>query len=276
MLYIDGGLETFTDVVNNMATNTATQIGTIVAGYSEYISSGKLLSHVLRKTDNYLIRVDTGSSWDWKTNISENTIVKTANPQTGITPPVLANGALFHGTEDDNNIYLFGGTTSFENTSFPGYQQPSLRVYNLWSYNIISKEWNHYDISQGVPFNRPSSGSSSEARDQGLAFFLNGELDSGSSLETTGLGDGNTVWLGGMIVINTNNQTARNVSTYGLSPDRPRTRGLLQYIIGVGSNGIMVQIGGNQKPLSTTVRTDAVGDLVSNSSVWWRSIDSKI
>ena len=207
--------------------------------------------------------MDTGSSWDWKTNISEKSIAKTANPQTGIAPPQLVNGALFHGTEDDNNIYLFGGTTSYVNTSFPGFQQPSPKANALWSYNIVSKEWSHYDVSQGA-LNRPSSGSSTEARDQGLAFYLNGEIDSGSSLETKGLGSGNTVWLGGMIVINTNNQTARNISTYGLNQDLPRTRGLLQYIIGVGPNGILVQIGGNQKPSSTTSNPDPVGDLVSS------------
>ncbi len=111
--------------------------------------------------------------------------------------------------------------------------------------------------------NRPSSGSSTEARDQGLNFYLNGEIDSGSSLETEGLGDGNVVGLGGMIVINTNNQTVRNVSTYGLTGDRPRTRGLLQYISGISSNGILVQIGGNQKTLGPNNTTDLVGDLVS-------------
>lgn len=92
---------------------------------------------------------------------------------------------------------------------------------------------------------------------------MNGEIDSGSSLETEGLGDGNVVGLGGMIVINTNNQTVRNVSTYGLTGDRPRTRGLLQYISGISSNGILVQIGGNQKTLGSTNTTDPVGDLVS-------------
>lgn len=92
---------------------------------------------------------------------------------------------------------------------------------------------------------------------------MNGEIDSGSSLETKGLGDGNIVGLGGMIVINTNNQTARNISTNELSGDRPRTRGLLQYISGISSNGILVQIGGNQKTLDPTNTTDTVGDLVS-------------
>ena len=117
-------------------------------------------------------------------------------------------------------------------------------------------------MSQNI-LNRPSSGSSTEARDQGLAFYLNGEIDSGSSLETKGLGNGNTVWLGGMIVINTNKQTVRNISTYGLSADQPRTRGLLQYIIGIGPNGVLVQLGGIQKPLGTSSNIDPVGDLVS-------------
>lgn len=224
------------------------------------------MGFILRFADNYLIAVDLSTSWDWQTNISEKALVKAANPSTGVAPPILVDGALYHGTEDDNNIYLWGGTTSNLNTSFPGFQQPTLAANSLWGYNINSKEWTQFDVFKGSTISRPSSGTSTEARDQGLAFYFNGEIDSGSSQETEGLGTTAKVALEGMIVINTNNQTARNVSTYGVSGDLPRTRGLLQYIIGISSNGILVQIGGNQKRVTDNVDRD-VGDLVSLRSL---------
>lgn len=161
---------------------------------------------------------------------------------------------------DDDNIYLWGGTTSYTNTSFPGFRAPDLARYALWSFNTISKEWIHFDISKASP-NRPSSASSAEAPDQGLAFFLSGELDSGSEVETQVLGDSNKVFIEGMIVIDTKNQSAKNVSTAALFGDMPRSRGRMQYISGIGQRGILVQIGGNQKPVDETDNT-YIGDLV--------------
>ena len=160
----------------------------------------------------------------------------------------------------DDNIYMFGGTTSYTNTSFPGFRAPDLARYSLWSYNTVSKEWNHFDVSDGSP-NRPSSASSAEAPDQGLAFFLSGELDSGSSVETQVLGDANKVFLEGMVVLDTVHLTARNLSTSALLGDMPRSRGRMQYIPGIGGKGILIQIGGNQKTVTETDNT-YIGNLV--------------
>lgn len=35
VLYIDGGIETFIDIVNNTLTNTTSQVGSIITGYSK-------------------------------------------------------------------------------------------------------------------------------------------------------------------------------------------------------------------------------------------------
>ena len=95
--------------------------------------------------------------------------------------------------------------------------------------------------------NRPSRGSSAEATDQGLAFYFNGEIDSGSQMTTESFGLSRIQYLEGMIVIDTNHRTARNLSTKAVSGDIPRSRGQLQYIPGIGTRGILIALGGNQQ-----------------------------
>lgn len=63
-------------------------------------------------SDKYMINVDLSTSWDWKINISETATNITANPITGSIPPQVVRGTLYQGTEDDDSIYLYGGTTS--------------------------------------------------------------------------------------------------------------------------------------------------------------------
>ena len=94
------------------------------------------------------------------------------------------------------------------------------------------------------------------APDQGLAFYLEGEVDSGSSTETQVLGDSIKYFLKGMIVIDTTTQTARNVSTAPVANGVPGTYGSMQYISGIGQKGILVHLGGS----------DSNGNLVSNTS----------
>ena len=175
---------------------------------------------------------------------------------------MLDSASLFHGEDDDDNFYLWGGTTSYFNTSFPGFEGPTPSQYSLWSYNVVSQVWDQYDVTLDSPY-RPSYGSYTEARDQGLAFYFNGQLDSGSSTETQSFGNDVKQFLEGMIVIDTKNQTARNLSTTAVVGDMPRTRGGMMYIDGIADKGILVQIGGNQKPVTNTTNT-YTGDLVSD------------
>ncbi|MCJ1470714.1 hypothetical protein MMC07_009361 [Pseudocyphellaria aurata] len=237
-LYIDGGIETFQDVVKN-----GTKVGNITVGYNEQ-----------------LIAIDVSKPWDWKTNISEEVIVKGQNPKTGTDVPFLSRGALYHGMDGDENMYMWGGTTSYLNTSFPGWVSQSVSTYSLWSYSIISKQWDQHDVTRFVP-RRPSSASSAEVPELGIAFYFNGEMDSGSAQDSGIQGKDDKVFLEGMIVIDTQNQTARNISTTTVVGDKPRTRGEMQYVPGIGKKGILVQIGGNQKPVNDT-QDRKVGDLV--------------
>ena len=117
-----------------------------------------------------------------------------------------------------------------------------------------------------ITFPRPSSGSYVGTFDQSSSFYFNGQLDSGSETETQDLGDDPKVFIEGMVVLDTNKKTARNLSTKAVVGDYPRSRGRMQYIKEPGVNGILVQIGGNQKFVGNW-NNEYVGDLVSTSSL---------
>ncbi|KAK4983980.1 hypothetical protein LTR50_006890 [Elasticomyces elasticus] len=163
---------------------------------------------------------------------------------------------LFNGSQSGNKtqgyndprIYLYGGYTSHWNATFPDFQWPALSQYVLWSYDTTSGRWDQYDISAASPW-RPSSGAHTEAPDQGLAFYFNGEINSGSSQTTQVLGDNVKIFLDGLIVINTTDHTATNLSTSAVSGTQPRTRGSMEYVPGLGSNGILVYVGVSYKSI---------------------------
>ena len=214
-----------------------------------------------------MIAVDLKKSWDWKKDIVELAMLKKMDPTTHLIPPILSRGALYQGMADDGSIYLWGGTTSYTNTSFPGFEPPTAAKYSLWGYDTASLEWTPFDVSEGSP-NRPSSAAFAEAPDQGLAFFLNGQVDSGSSTGTQNLGDQGKVFLQGMIVLDLKSRSAKNLSTSALSGQRPRSRGRMQYIPGIGEKGILVHVGGNQK-IATDTTNSYVGDLVWIAPLLW-------
>ena len=233
-LYVDGGTQTFVSLQNG------NQTGNITVGYN-----------------SVLIEADLSKSWDWKTNISETYVNKTGIANVESTP-VLSRGALYSGMANDTNIYLYGGTTSYINTSDPAWEPPTSSRYSLFSYDTASGSVAEFNISGASPY-RPSSGAYATALDQGLAFYLGGEVDSGSSTETQVLGDTNKYFLDGMIVIDTNARTASNLSTTTVADGVPRTYGSLQYIPGVGQNGVLVHLGGSDKNGNLVSRLDVVG-----------------
>ena len=203
-----------------------------------------------------MINVNLSASWDWKANISETSTNITANPTTGSIPPQVVRGTLYQGTQNDDRIYLYGGTTSFQNTSFPGWQNPAPPTYSLWSFDTQTTQWSQFDISHNAPY-RPSNGAAAEAVDQSLAFYFNGELDSGSSWQL-GINSGNNVFLSRMVVINTTDRTARNLSTAQVEANLARARGRMQYLPAVGEKGALVLIGGSTFPANQLDSTDIV------------------
>ncbi|KAF2145392.1 uncharacterized protein K452DRAFT_283752 [Aplosporella prunicola CBS 121167] len=248
VLYIDGGVETF-----------------------DY-NGGRILGY-----NQWLIRVDMSDSWDWKTNISDRRIEKTQNSGTGTYPPSLARGALFQGPQNDTKIYTYGGTAVMANQSFPGWVQPEVETYTLWSYDTSGQNWQQYDVTSGSP-RRPNYGAHAEAPALGLAFFLNGQLDQGSSIVTKDWWKNTTEYLDGLIIVDTVQQTTRNASTKSLGS--PRVGGGLQYIENISSNGILVALGGMRSAGARTENSTngvlidftTVGitdDFVGNGDVTW-------
>ncbi|KAJ5730757.1 cell wall anchored protein [Penicillium malachiteum] len=190
-------------------------------------------------------------------------IAKTADANTGTDPPVNIRGALYAGTQDDDSVYTYGGTVSWVNETFPGFQWPTAPAYTLWSYGISSNAWDQYDISLDAPY-RPAGGSYAEATDQGLGFYLNGYIDNGSSSLYSSLTNFQR-YLDGLIVLDISTQEAVNISTSSLT-NYPRAMGGLVSLPNIGSKGIMVSMGGVTKSADNSNLSDN-GTYVSFDSV---------
>ncbi|ORY13046.1 hypothetical protein BCR34DRAFT_600168 [Clohesyomyces aquaticus] len=195
--------------------------------------------------NNYLLAIPLNFTWDWKKNIKINASPKNeTNPRTGTAPPSLIRGHMFHGPDNTSDVFLFGGTTYQGNTSFQGYSSPDASTYPLWSYAYGSKEfpWDQYDISQ--PW-RVNHGAAAEAIDHGLGFYLNGQIDWGTSTRTGTINNVESYLpVDGMLVINLVTQTSANITTPGLRGNAARVGGSMDYITPVGAEGILVAIGG--------------------------------
>ena len=251
------GSQTFADSVGvNGQTN-----GTITVGYSTLPISRRIqMISVLTLVDEYMVNVDLSLLGIGFTNESESAFNITANPTTGALPPQVVRGTMYYGSQDNNNIYLYGGTTSYVNTSFLGWQPSTPSTYTLWSYDTKSRQWARYNIESSAPC-RPSNGAAAEAIDQGLAFYFNGELDGGSS-QGINIRNDTSVFITGMIVVNTTDQTARNLSTAQVSMDLARAGGRMIYIPEIGGKGILVLIGGSIFPANDLNNVNS-GTLVS-------------
>lgn len=234
----------------------------IYAGAETYVAAnedGRSEGPITMGTNNFMIAVNMSDSWDWRVNISENLLTPAASPPPGNTyPPVVIRGALFAGGPGDDNIYIYGGTTSGLNTSFVGYNSPASAQYALWSYDTVVDQWGQYDLT--LTTQRPSGGAYAEASDQHLAFYLNGEITNGTSTATEGIGS-DLMSLEGLVIVDTAGHTSRNASTTSLVGSNPRTGGVLQYVSGIGSKGILVAIGGSYRQSMATT-TDDIGTLL--------------
>jgi hypothetical protein len=189
-------------------------------------------------------------SWDWKVNITEIAIAKTANPSTGTKPPSNLGGGAFAGPTGSDIFYTFGGTYFSQNSSF-GNAYPDPATYSVWSYQRSGNTWGQYDVS-AQSTNRPSHGSYTDAPDQGLGFYLGGQLDSSSEVTTQGFGNG-TVGLEGLIVLNmtdTKTPRVRNVSA-PISLGNGIVSGSITYVPTLSDFGVLVAMGGSAKSSST-------------------------
>ncbi|KAH7390995.1 hypothetical protein DE146DRAFT_151393 [Phaeosphaeria sp. MPI-PUGE-AT-0046c] len=217
ILYLYGGIETFN--VPNLTVKS--QNNTL--GYNPF-----------------LLEVDLRQSWDWKTNISWTALEVQSNPATGdYVRHAMTNGAMYHGSYNTPEIYTYSGTTFRGNVSFLNSDKVYANAYPLFSFNNNTQTWNQYDLRQTTT---PSYGLSTEAPDQGLAFYLSGQVDNGTEPYTRTVGDTSTL-LNGMMVIDLVQKTARNI-TVTMKDPQPRVGGAFQYIPAVGGSGVLVALGG--------------------------------
>ena len=213
--------------------------------------------------DNYIITIPLNTTWDWKTSIKISSEPKNVpNPKTGTTPLSLVRGTMFHGPSNSSQIFQYGGTVYMGNQSAPQYVAPDASTYALWSYDTETDgyRWDQYDISQ--PW-MPNHGLSAEAVDMGYAFYLNGQIDWGTSALTQKFQNVSLYTpLEGMLIINLVEKTSVNISTPGLKSG-PRVGGKMQYVDNVGEDGILVAIGGQvgDKPVyANSSKGTMVGD----------------
>lgn len=131
---------------------------------------------------------------------------------------------------------------SWVNRSFSGFQWPTAATYSLRGYGKTDKTWNQYDVSLKVP-NRPAGGAPAEATDRGLAFYLCGFVNNGSSGDYARLSPEFKQYINGLVVLNTTSKEASNITTSPLE-NYPRAQGGLAYVPNLGPEGILVSMGG--------------------------------
>ncbi|KAK8908496.1 hypothetical protein QC760_002871 [Botrytis cinerea] len=224
----------------------------IYGGYETFVESnnhGGITGSITMGTNNYMIGVKMNESWNWTKAsaslplVSEQVFLSDSESANAFSSVVL-KGALFSGTSGGNGIYLYGGTEQSMNTSFYGYTDPTSPNQTLLSYDVAQNQWASINVDSTIP-EKPSFGASADVPDQGLGFYFNGEINNGSSTETTSIPAGSSVPLEGMVMLNMTDNTTRNISTAAIDTNS-RTGGLLQYIPGIGANGkgILIQFGG--------------------------------
>ncbi|CBX90499.1 hypothetical protein LEMA_P066250.1 [Plenodomus lingam JN3] len=212
----------------------------------------------------FLLQVDLANSWDWQKNMSWHSINVAENPKTGAhVRHAMVNGAMYAGPYNSTNIWTYGGTTFRGNKSFLDSDKPYANQYPLWSFDDETNNWDQFDLGQ---LTTPSRGLSAQAPDQGLAFYLNGQIDNGTEPNTWAGGDSISL-LEGMMVIDLAHQTARNVSTSSLRTSQPRSSGAMQYVPGVGDSGVLVALGGRMYGGMRTLTSQDKGSLLTFDTI---------
>ncbi|KIW44883.1 uncharacterized protein PV06_03321 [Exophiala oligosperma] len=160
----------------------------------------------------------------------------------GFSGPINVHDAsLFAGKNDSTTLHMFGGTTSGFNESFRYFEVAPTTQYAVWSYDMRDDTWLAVDTS-GALDTIPSWGASTEVPDLGLAFFVGGQIDSGTADTTQNLGD-ETIGVGGMVVINTTTNNVKNLTVDESVRSNRQGAGMV-YVANFGESGVLVLLGG--------------------------------
>lgn len=259
-VFVDGGVQLY-------RSNESTWLG-----FSKlYVSKVVMISNL--HVGKYIFEIDMSVPWDATTNFTEKRIGRFGNTKMNANPPNMVRGALYRGPAKDRRLFTFGGSTFLANQSDADWKQPDSDQYSMWSYDTEELIWDQYDITYAMP-RRPNWGAATEAISLGIAFFLNGQVDRGSSnvlYSMTEYVNGTLsndtfdqiTYLGGMIIVDLATQIARNVSTSSLGA--PRVAGGLVHGLRFGktTNGTLVTFGGMQSA-NDKKNTFSNGALVSH------------
>jgi hypothetical protein len=190
----------------------------------------------------------------------------TPNPRTGsVVRPAMVGGAMYHGLYNDTRVWTYSGTSYRGNTSFLNADatETNSNQYPLWSFDNGTQTWDQFDLGQ---LKTPSFGSSAEAPDQGLAFYLGGGTNNGTEPYTRNDGD-MVALLPGMMVVDTMHQTANNIFVSSMRDPQPRLGGAMQYVPGIGGNGLLVALSGRVYDGKMTPISQDKGRLLSFDTV---------
>ncbi|KAF2642754.1 hypothetical protein P280DRAFT_468070 [Massarina eburnea CBS 473.64] len=236
---------------------------------------------------NYMMTIPLTQSWSWESTSDSPTYLNITrepknitNPNTNALVPNLWRGYMFHGPKNISTIYRYGGTTYMGNQSYVGKSSPEFaNSWPLWSYTPGSSDskWKQYKVGGEW---MPNHGAGADATDHGLGFYLNGQIDTGTSSKTSQMADNSQEHytpLEGMVVVDLVklNPVSPNISTSMMKGSLPRVGGTLEYIAPVGYNGILVALGGQIQPkIEGGVAKTNEGELIDFESVDIFDIDS--
>lgn len=195
-------------------------------------------------------------SWDWKKNLTYTQVPKHLTGAVQGYSGVMHtnNGAFFAGRGTQTDLWQFGGTTRGFNTSFRNFKNAPDTNYSIWKYDDSVKLWSAIDTSSSQ-ITVPSYGSSAEAPSLGLAFYLGGQVNAGTANSTQYLGN-NTLQLGGMVVLNTDDGQIANLTVDDTVDGNRRGAGMI-YVDTYGPSGVLALIGGHD--LDGLVPMDQIG-----------------
>jgi hypothetical protein len=200
-------------------------------------------------------------SWDWAVDATiGQTYINKTQSKANFSIPSNARSATFV-NDADNRLYTFGGSVSNYNISFPGYTVPDDEKYSLYSYDLVTDTFERYPQTNLTT--HPASCAAANIPALGLGFCYGGMIDNGTDIEVN-MNSTPKAFLTGMVVLDLNSQTSRNLSTKAVEVEG-RSRAGLHYVPGIGQKGILVMMGGGIKAVDN-YNSSFAGSLVCNSS----------
>jgi hypothetical protein len=201
-------------------------------------------------TGSLLVQLDLSRPWDSHEGGPRMLFVDHGGMSTD-PPALLREGGLFQDDNTDSALFVYGGSASNSTVGTPGPRSKSFVGNSLWSIIPSNGSWSSTDLNLEATHS-PQHGASSQAAEQGLAFYFNGVIGVEESREPHTR----------MMVIDLRERKAKNVSTATISPSGARVGPTLQYIPGLGEKGVLILIGGGVIQNGGDTNTHELGSMM--------------